>query len=101
VADWPTLDELKQVLNVDLEVDNWTDTLERIRLAAISHVIGDVGVWDETTDEPNEAMAQAALRMAEIFAERPEAVTTFRGRVVTDPAYVELMKGNRRRFAVS
>jgi hypothetical protein len=102
MADWPDLDEVKQVLNVDLEVDNWGTTLERIRLAAIERVKMDRGEWDDTVDEPNEALAQAALRMCELLAERPEAIVQFaRGSKPDDPTYWRLMQGNRRRFAIS
>lgn len=97
MADWPTIDEVKQVLNVDLEVDNWTVTLDRILASAIQYVKSDRGEWDELLDEPNDALAQAALRMCELIAERPEAAT----KQSDDPTYLRLMFGNKRRFAIS
>lgn len=99
MADWPDTDELKQVLNIDLETDNWTTTLERIRLAAINRVKHDVGEWDEFTDEPDDALAQAAMRMAELIAERPDAQPSISDSA--DPTYRRLLFGHRKRFAIS
>lgn len=98
MADWPDTDELKRVLNVDDDGgDDWTTTLERVLAAAISRVKSDVTGWDEADDEPTEAQAQAALRMAELIATRPNATPES----VTDPTYWRLLKGSRRRFAIS
>lgn len=97
MADWPDTDELKQVLNVDQETDNWTTTLERVLAGAIYRVKHDVGSWDESTDEPDDSLAQAALRMAELIAERPEAAAAG----TNDPTYWRLIFGHRRRYAIS
>lgn len=102
MADWPTTDEIKQVLNVDIETDNWTDTLERIRASAIYRVTHDVGEWDDLVDEPDDALAHAALRMAELIAERPAAEQSLRNaRYIDDPTYQRLLAGHRRRFALA
>lgn len=96
MADWPDTDELLQVL--DITSDDWDTTQDRIRLAAISKVKHDVGVWDELTDEPDESLAQAALRMAELINERPGTPVKVLGQ---DPAYRALLFGHRKAFAVA
>jgi hypothetical protein len=95
MADWPDVDELKQVLNID--TDAWDVTVDRVRSAAIAKVKRDVGRWDELTDEPDDQLAQAALRMAELISERPGTPVTH---LTKDPAYVALMGGHRRSFGI-
>ncbi len=97
MADWPSADELEKFLNLSNDPASWTDQIERIMSAAIARVKLDVGVWDELVDEPNDALAQAALRMGELIAERPEAASAG----TDDPTYWRLMYGNRKRFALS
>jgi hypothetical protein len=92
MADWPELTEFAQVVNVD-NVDDWETTLTRVLAAAIAKVKLDVGSWDEDEDEPDESLAQAALRMAELLAERPNATTTLAARDIT---YQRLLYGHRR-----
>jgi hypothetical protein len=92
--EWPDSDELKQVL--DITSDDWDDTLDRVMAAAIAKVKSDIGKWDEDEDEPDDNMAQAALRMAELMALRPEAAAD----TIKDPTYDRLLTGRRRRFAV-
>ncbi len=99
MAVWPDTDELKKVLDVDADGgDDWTTTLDRVLASAIAAVKSDVGRWDEDTDEPTDNLAQAALRMAELMALRPEAAASA-GK--TDPTYQRLMFGYHRRFAIS
>src|SRR5262245_45562473 len=62
---WPTVAELAQVLDVENLAD-WQVTLERIMAAAIARVKLEVGSWDEYVDVPDDALAQAALRMGEL-----------------------------------
>jgi hypothetical protein len=95
VADWPDADEVKRVL--DVTSDDWDDTLERVRLAAIAKVKADVGEWDEDADEPDESLAQAALRMAELISLRPEAAIG----TISDPTYNRLLYGHRRTFGIA
>jgi hypothetical protein len=95
MADWPDTDELQQVLNITS--DDWDVTLDRVRSAAISKVKRDVGLWDELVDEPDDALAQAALRMAEMISERP---TTPIVHLANDPAYQSLLSGHRRSFGI-
>jgi len=102
MADWPSVDELTQVLNLSVDPQAWTTTIERIHEAAIQQVKDDVGDWDDDVDEPDAALAQAALRAGELIAERPEAqASNVRSRFVDDPTYARLLKGHRRRFAIS
>jgi hypothetical protein len=96
VADWPEVEELAQVLNVD-NVEDWTDTLERVLASAIDRVKLEVGNWDEYEDEPDEALAQAALRMAELLALRPGAAAG----AASDPTFRRLIYGHRRTFGVA
>jgi len=104
MVSWPDLEELKQVL--DVESDDWdgaessggsVSRLTRLLAAAIAQVKADVGDWDEDTDEPDEALAQAALRLAELLALRPDAAVG----AIRDPTYNRLMFGHRASFGVA
>ena len=102
MADWPEAAELEKYLDLSNDPASWTDQVERIMSAAIAIVKSDVGQWDELVDEPDAALAQAALRMGELLAERPAAIQSFRnGRFTDDPTYWRLIKGHRRRFAIA
>lgn len=92
---WPDVEELKQVL--DVTSDDWEVTLERVLESAIARVKIDVGLWDDIIDEPDYALAQAALRMGELLALRPEAAAS----ASADPTYQRLLKGHRRRFGMA
>ena len=101
---WPELDELKQLL--DITGDDWdgvedtdgSDTrLSRLLAAAIAHVKARVGDWDELLDEPTAGQAQAALRMAELLAQRPDSVP----QAVHDRTFERLLVGTRRKFGVA
>lgn len=107
MSDWPQLDELKQLLDVD--GDQWdgeetsggdTSRLTSILAAAIAKVKRDVGDWDEMADEPDVALQRAAMRMAVLMAERSEARTS-PGALDLDPVYLANLAGHRRRFAVA
>ncbi len=95
MADWPDADELKQVL--DITSEDWEDTVDRILASAIKKVKEDVGAWDEDVDEPDESLAQAALRMGELLALRPEAAA----QASADPTYQRLLFGHRQRFGIA
>ena len=107
MATWPDTAELAQVLNIapSEAVDAWETTLDRVLASAIRRVKSDVGSWDDNVDEPTSSLAQAALRMAELMSQRPEAVILAgsRGAQVgfTDPTYAALISGYRRRFGVA
>ena len=63
-------------------------------LSAIEFV--SIAAQTQGVDGPDENLAQAALRMAELISERPEAAV---GRV-TDPAYRALISGHRKAFGI-
>ncbi len=96
-GDWPTIEEFRQVLDVDPDSHAQDVTLQRVLDSAIAKVKADTGAWDDLMDIPDDMLAQAALRMAELMALRPEgAVAT-----ITDPTYNRLMFGHMRRFSLS
>lgn len=97
MADWPDTAELGRVLDVDPLSTDWSDTLDRVMAAAIAWVKSKVGNWDEGTDEPSEGQAQAALRMAELIALRPETAASVGD---NDPTIKRLIRGTRRRFGI-
>jgi hypothetical protein len=94
MAEWPDTVELSQLLDLSNGEADWGDTLDRALAAAIDRVKTEVGDWDEEVDEPDEAMAQAALRMAELIMIRPESTEH-------DKTYQRLMYGHRRKFGVA
>jgi hypothetical protein len=97
MAEWPGTEELTQLLNLGEDgEENWGDTLDRALAAAIDRVKLEVGNWDEYEDEPDEALAHAALRMAELIMIRPEASDLSR-----DPTYQRLLYGHRRTLGVA
>lgn len=101
MAAWPELDELKQVLDVtssDWDGDYDGTRLTRLLSAAIEKVKADVGDWDEYVDLPDDNLAQAALRMAELMALKPEVVAQVGS---TDTTYNRLVYGHRRAFGVA
>ena len=95
MAQWPDADEVKQVL--DITGEDWDDTIDRVLAAAIYRVKTDVGDWDEYEDEPDDALSQAALRMAELIGLRPELAA----QVGQDVTYAGLLKGHRRKFGIA
>jgi hypothetical protein len=96
MAEWPGTEELTQLLNLSNGEEDWGDTLDRALAAAIDRVKLEVGNWDEYEDEPDDALAHAALRMAELIMIRPEASDLSR-----DPTYQRLLYGHRRTFGVA
>ncbi len=97
MMEWPDLEELKQVLNVDPDGSDWDITLEPILASAIRKVQHDVGVWDLYEDLPDDALNRAALRMAELMAQRPGVDG---GELGADPAYRAHLFGHRKRFGL-
>jgi hypothetical protein len=106
MADWPDTEELAQVLNVE-NVGDWSTTLDRVLASAIIKVKADVGAWDELVDTPTDKLSQAALRMAELMALRPEAAAGVGSRsglpasISRDPVYQALISGYRRVFGIA
>ena len=83
--------------------------LTRLLASAIEKVKLDVGDWDDYIDVPDDNLSQAALRMAELMALKPEiAAQVTGGRGIraasfssTDPTYTALVFGHRRAFGVA
>lgn len=104
-VDWPDVDELKAVLNV--EGEDWNDHLTGLIDAAIEKVKGDVGSWDESADSPDARLAKAALRAAALMqVNAGVSFTTDEGHSVheavdMDPVYAAYIKGHRRTFGLS
>lgn len=100
MAEWPLLDELKQVLDVtseDWDGDSDNTRLTRLLAAAIAQTKIDIGAFDDM-DDPTDAQAQAALRLAELIAGRPDVPS---GILTRDAQYRALLKGSRRYFGVA
>jgi hypothetical protein len=90
--DWPQLDDLKRDQNM-LDDSTYDGEMEVILAAAIGQIKLEVGNWDELTDAPNEAMAEAALRRAvelssDVLPPRAERKS------------LQLLYGQRRRFGI-
>jgi hypothetical protein len=101
MAEWPDTDELAQVLNIapDANIADWQTTLDRVLAAAIQTVREDVGIAEDDYDwEPDEKVAAAALRLAELMGLRPDAVP---GQFRQDPTYLLYLKGRRRVFGIA
>lgn len=96
MADWPDAEELKQVL--DVTSDDWDGTVDRVLASAIARVKTDVGNWSEDDDEPDDSLAQAALRMGELISTRPSVPVAS---LASDPAYRTLLTGHRRKFGIA
>lgn len=95
MASWPDSAQLAQSQDVE-NVGDWEWRLSRVMAAAIARVKRDVGEWVEGVDEPDDALAEAALRMADLLSQKiPPAVAS------TDPAYQALLFGHRRHFGFS
>jgi hypothetical protein len=105
MVDWPELDELKQVLDVasdDWDGDSDDTRLTRLLAAAIdltkAHIAGTPAAYDDIITEPTAGHAQAALRMAELLAQRP---TLNPNQLRRDPTFQALLFGQRQRFGVA
>lgn len=103
MAAWPEREELARILDLTLptdypEADPLVTMLDRVLAAAIVKVKLDVGNWDEYEDDPDDNLAQAALRMAELMALRPELASAVG---TNDPTYRRLMFGYHRSFGIA
>lgn len=111
MADWPTLDELRQLLDItseDWDGDADGTRLTRVLASAIDRIKAEVGgtvaLFDDLYAEPTDSIAQAALRMAELIATRPAADVSRAGSdriLVGDPTIRRLLYGSRRAFGVA
>lgn len=96
-CDWPTLAEIRTLLDVDPEstVHDWD--LSAFLASAIAQVKDDVGDWDELIDIPDCALKAAATRLTWLMAQSPQAAAA----ASTDPTYNRHLKGHRRRFSIA
>ena len=105
MADWPTLDELKQLLDItseDWDGDSDDTRLTRVLASAIDRIKAEVAgttvIFDDVIVDPTDSIAQAALRMAELIATRPDATAISPSQ---DPTLRRLLYGSRRAFGVA
>lgn len=97
MADWPDTAELAQIVDVE-NVADWQTTLDRVRASAIATVKDVRGDWDDDVDEPDEKLAQAALRLATLISAQPDRD---RRSLISDSTFQTLMYGRRRRFGIA
>jgi len=94
---WPTLEEYRTLLDVDPQSTVHDSDISSILFSAIEQVKHDVGSWDELLDAPDCRLKAAAMRMAWLMAQSPQAAAA----ASTDPTYARHISGYRRRFAIS
>jgi hypothetical protein len=95
-GDWPTVDELRLIVNVDPDSHAFDVTLARQMADGIALVKQQVGIWDDVLDLPDDQLAGAALRAAYLLSlkESPAAI-------VTDTVFATYMHGHHRRFSIA
>lgn len=96
-CDWPTLEQFRALLDVDPASTLHDPDLARMLASAIRKVKDDTGAWDELIDVPDCALSAAALRMAWLMAQSPQAASA----ASADPTYGRHLAGHRRRFSIS
>ena len=96
-TDWPTAEELAQVLDIE-NVSDWETTIDATLAAAIATVKSNVGGWDDAADIPTVNLNRAALRMAVLYSQQPGLPTAA---LVNDRTYQMLLTGQRRRFGIA
>ena len=97
-GEWPTVDELKKLIDQPADADGLDHQLDRHLDAAIEQVKLDVGDWDDAEDDPDASLAQAALLLAIRIARDPSEAPRLLAR---DAGYERLLKGHRRRFSIA
>lgn len=93
---WPTVEELRLIVNVDPDSTEFDVTLARQMAAGIALVKQQVGQWDELIDCPDDQLSGAALRAAYLLSlkESPPEI-------VRDAVFATYMHGHHRRFAIA
>ena len=93
---WPTLDDLRLIVDVDPNSTEFDGILQKQVDAAIALVKDQVGQWDEVIDAPDAQLWGAALRAAYLLSlkESPAAI-------VGDQVFMTFMTGHHRRFAIA
>lgn len=95
-GEWPTVDELKRIVDVDPNSSEFDETLARQMAAGIQIAKDQVGDWDDFVDLPTDGLAGAALRAAYLLSLRESSAA-----IVTDEVFRTYMAGNRRRFSIA
>lgn len=101
--DWPDLDELKLVLDVDQTSSSFDDHLESLLEAGIAHVKALVH-WVDDVSTVTPKLHHAALRAAVVMrpnAPQPGPGSPAHADVDSDPVFQSLMKGKRREFGTA
>lgn len=91
---WPTLDELKKIVDVDPNSDTFDLTIQRQLDAAIALVKAETGAWDDVIDLPDASLAGAALRAGYLLSLKENPA-----QIVKDTVFATYMHGKRRRFS--
>jgi hypothetical protein len=91
VATWPTVEELKQRL--DITSEDWDDQLGRVLAASIEETKLRVGDWVEGVDVPDDALVQSALERAVEYGSIGEGAAVVKSR--------QLLYGHRKRFGTA
>jgi hypothetical protein len=86
-CDWPTLAEIRTLLDVDPNSTAHDWDIDAIRQSAIQQVKNDTGAWDDLIDEPDCNLKAAATRMAWLMAQSPQAAAA----ASADPTYARHM----------
>ncbi len=91
---WPTLAELKRIVDVDENSHDFDQTIQRQLDAAIAIVKAETGAWDEIIDLPDDQLAGAALRAGYLLSLRENPA-----QIIRDKVFETYMHGHRRRFS--
>ena len=95
-GNWPTMDDLKQIVDVDPQSSDFDGLLAMQVASAIALVKDQTGAWDDVLDLPDDQLFGAALRAAYLLSlkESPAAI-------VRDQVFATYMTGHHRRFALA
>ena len=91
---WPTLAELKRLVDVAEGDGSFDVTIERQLNAAIELVKAETGAWDDVIDLPDDQLAGAALRAAYLLSLKESPA-----QILSDKEFATYMHGHRRRFS--
>jgi hypothetical protein len=93
---WPTMADLKKIVDVDPQSTEFDEILQKQIDAGIALVKDQVGQWDDVIDVPDAGLWGAALRAAFLLSlkESPPAI-------VLDQVFATYMAGHHRRFALA
>ncbi len=93
---WPDLDSIKRLVDVDPTDSNWDVEITDQLNAAITLVKDEVGNWDDLLDVPDAQLAGAARRAAFLLSLKESPA-----QILRDPVFATFMHGKHRRFPFS